>query len=419
MSIYLGRAGRDATLPLNSPSYWSINGDEVDAGGALTADSYGKLVALRSQVAGLADNPDEPFIAVNWAGDASVDGFYEVLDASVPMSPRGLAALKLDYRVRLRRVGVYPDLNSMLVGNAVRTNAHSIVKSGTVPWWAVPDDATMDYVPAASATTRVAETGTLKVWYRTDGLILYNRTCRWQCAASDYYDGAARVEITYDGTNWVALVGQRLPNTSPFAWRITNGLTRVSYGGGDGRLTVEHYISGAWSVSKTYKLTVTTAPTTIGTFRTVTVKRNSPEVVTVRLGLDQSNSATPAAVTVDLTLRRGALWVEGLMSRTAETVTYLANQMGIYRSSAEAATAVTSGLRANVADASSGYYWLATSLAKTNDLTQGGFYVSSAVNDFDFAIGYGLGAATGPDTVTNQVYAYFGPLDETVVAARR
>ena len=83
------------------------------------------------------------------------------------------------------------------------------------------------------------------------------------------------------------------------------------------------------------------------------------------------------------------------------------------------ATTFTGGIRANAADASSGYYWLATSLAKTNDLTQGGFYVSSGVNDFDFAIGYQPPSATGIDTVTNQVYAYFGPIDETVVAARR
>lgn len=420
MSIHLGRAGRDATLPLNSPTYWSVNGDDVEAAGALTADSYGKLVVLRSQVNGLADNPDEPVVAVNWAGDATVDGFYEVLDASVPMPARGLAALKLDWRVRLRRVGVYPDLNSLMVGNAVRSNAHSIAKGSTVPWWAVPDDATMDYIPAASAVTRAAETGTVKVWYRTNGTVLYNRTNRWACGASDYYDGAARVEVTPDGSTWCALVGQRLPNTSPLAgWRINNGLVRVSYGGGDGLLKVEHYISGAWSVSKTYKLTVTTAPTTIGTFRTVTVKRNSPEAVTIRLGLDQENGAVPAAVTVDLTLRRGALWVEGVMSRTAETVTWLANEMGIYRNTAEASTAFTGGIRATSVDANSGYYWIATSLAKTNDLTDGGFYVSSAVNDFDFAIGYALSAATGPDTVTNQVYGYFAPLDETTVVARR
>ena len=419
MSIYLGRAGRDSGLPLNSPTFWSVNGDRVEAAGALTATSATLLKILRAQVNGLADNPDEPVIAVNWAGDSTVDGYYEVLDAAVPMPARGLAALKLDWRVRLRRIAVYPDLNSLMVGNAVRANAHSIAKGSTVPWWAVPDDATMDYIPSASSATRSAESGTVKVWYRTDGTILYNRTNRWQCNASDFYDGACKVEL-YDGTSFYTLVGQRLPNTSPLAgWRITNGLVRVSYGSGDGLLKVEHYISGAWSVSKTYKLTVTTTPTTIGTFRTVTVKRNSPEVVTIRLGLDQENGAVPAAVTVDLTLRRGALWVEGVMSRTAEIVSYLANQMGVYRNSAEAATAITSGIRATSADAQGGKYWISTSLAKTNDLTQGGFYVSSAVNDFDFAIGYEPPSASGPDTFTNQVYSYFGPLDETVVVARR
>lgn len=420
MTIAIGRAGADAGLTLNSPRHWSVNGPEVELAGVLTETSLGRLIVARAQLNGLIDNPDEPVVPVVWSADASTTGFYEVLDGGVAMPARGLAAQKLDYRLRLRKVSTYPDINSRMLGDAVRTNAHSIAKGSTVPYWAVPDDATMDYIPNASATTRASATGTVKVWYRTDGTVLFNRTNRWQCGAGDYYDGACRFEITPDGTNWYALAGRMLPASHPeFGWRITNGLVRVSAASGDGKIKVEHYVSGSWSVSKTYKLTVTTTPTTIGSFRTVTVKQNSPEAVTVRLGLDQANGAVPAAVTVDLTLRRGALWVEGVMSRTAEVVTHLANEMGVYRNTTEAATTFTSGIRANAADAQSGYYWLATSLAKTNDLTNGGFYVSSAVNEFDFAIGWALGSASTPDTVTSQVYSYFAPLDEGVGFATR
>lgn len=420
MSIKIGRAGRDATIPLNSPRRWSVNGTTVELDGALTGDTLGELIILRAQVNGLIANRDEPVVPVTWAGDPSVDGFYRILDGGVQMPARGLAAGKLDYRLRMEKVSTYPDIQSKMVGSAVRTNAHTIAKGSTVPWWAVPDDAVMDYIPNASSATRATETGTVKVWYRTDGTVLYDRTNRWACAAADFYDGACRFEVTPDGTTWCALAGRTLPASHPvFGWRINNGLVRVSVTAGDGLVTVEHYISGSWLVSKTYKLTVTTTPTTIGSFRTVTVRRNAPECVTVTLGLDQSNGAVPAAVTVDLTLRRGALWVEGVMSRTAEMGVYLANEMGVYRNSAEAATAVTSGIRATSVDAASGYYWMATSLAKTNGLTQGGFYVSSAVNEMDFAIGYAPPSASGPDTVTNQVYAYFAPLDEAVGVARR
>lgn len=420
MSIKIGRAGRDTGLGLNSPRRWSVDGDDVDCEGALTGDSLGELVILRAQVAGLVGNRDEPVVAVSWAGDASVDGYYRVVSGGVAMPPRGLAARKLDYSLRLRKLSVYPRIESVLVGDTVRTNAHSIAKGTTVPWWAVPNDAVMDYIPGADDTTRATETGTVRVWYKTNGTVLYNRTSPWSCAASDYYDGACRFEVTPDGTSWVALVGRRLPNThQQYGWRINNGLVRVSVSAGDGLVTVEHYVSGSWSVSKTYKLTVTTTPTTIGSFRTVTVKRNGPEAVTVRLGLDQANGAVPAAVTVDLTLRRGALWVEGVMSRTAEVVTHLANEMGVYRNTAEAATAITSGLRATSNDAAGGKYWMATSLAKTNNLTQGGFYVASNVNDFDFAIGYEPPSAGTLDTFTNQVYAYFAPLDESVGFSRR
>jgi hypothetical protein len=183
MTIAIGRAGWDTSLTLNSPRTWSSNGPEVDLAGTLTASTLGRLIVARAQLNGLIDNPDEPVVPVVWSADTSVTGFYEVLDGGVAMPPRGLAALKLDYRLRLRKVSTYPDINSRMLGDAVRTNAHSIAKGSTVPFWAVPDDATMDYIPNATAATRAAESGTVKVWYRTDGTVLYNRTNRWQCGA--------------------------------------------------------------------------------------------------------------------------------------------------------------------------------------------------------------------------------------------
>src|SRR5690606_5532424 len=150
--------------------------------GALTGDSLGELVILRAQVAGLVGNRDEPVVAVSWAGDASVDGYYRVVSGGVAMPPRGLAARKLDDSLRLRKLSVYPRIESVLVGDAVRTNAHSIAKGTSVPWWAVPNDAVMDYIPGADDTTRATETGTVRVWYKTNGTVLYNRTCGWSCA---------------------------------------------------------------------------------------------------------------------------------------------------------------------------------------------------------------------------------------------
>lgn len=415
MSIYLGRAGRDSGLALNSPTFWSMSGDEVDTAGALTASSFAKLLILRAQVNGLADNPDEPVIAVNWAGDPSIDGYYEVLDASVPMPARGLAALKLDYRVRLRRIASHPDINSIISGNAVRANSHTIVKANTAPWWATPADATMDHVTGATAATRTADSGSVKVQYTTDGTLLYNVVRRWACIASDYYDGASRVEVT-DGINWYATVGRGLPNVPMDGWRITNGLVRVTYGGGDGLLTVEHYVSGAWSVAKTYKLTYTSSKTTLGAFTTITVKDNRPECVTIRLGLERDTTA-PYQMTVDITIRRGALWAEVVVTRDPETGT---EAIGIYRNTAEAATAHTSGVHATAADAQGGKYVLTTSFTKTNDLTQGGFYVSAgATTAIDFMVGYEPGSAAGPDTFTNQVYSYLAPTDELVGFSRR
>lgn len=415
MTIAIGRAGRDTGLTLNSPTYWSMNGDEVDAGGALTASTFARLLVLRAQVNGLADNRDEPIVAVNWAGDPSVDGYYEVLSAQVPMPARGLAALKLDWRVRLRRLAVHPDISSVLGGNLVRANAHSIAKGTTVPWWATPADATMDHVTGATSATRAAETGNVKVQYTTDGTLLYDTVRRWAAPASSYYAGACRVEVT-DGIAWYAIVGRDLPNVQMTGWRLNNGLVRVSYGGGDGLLTVEHYVSGAWSVSKTYKLTYTTSKTTLGAFSTVAVKDNRPECAQVRLGLERDSTA-PYQLTVVITLRRGSLWAELVVTRDSATGT---ESIGIYRNTAEAGAAHTSGVHADAADAQGGKYVLTTSKAKTDDLTQGGFYVSAGASTaVDFMVGYEPASAAGPDTYTNQVLGYFAPVDEMVGFARR
>lgn len=427
MTIAIGRAGRDSGLTLNSPSYWNVNGDQVEAAGALTASTYAKLILLRAQVNGLADNRDEPVVPVNWTGDASVDGFYEVLDASVPMPARGIAALKLDWRVRLRKVGVYPDLNSVLVGNAVRTNSHTIGKGSTVPWWGTPADATMDYVPGASTATRVADSGSVKVAYTTNGTVLYNTNRRWACAASDYYDGACKVEL-YDGIGFYTLAGLWLPNTPVTdGWRINNGLVRVSYGAGNGLIKVEHYISGSWSVSKTYKLTRGTplaSTTALGPFTTITVVRNSPECVVLRLGIEQDSTTYPAQVALDLVLRRGALWVEGTLTRAADQTSSaeLASTsfpLGIQRNTAEAGATHTSGVHANAADAQGGKYILTSPTATTVETTTGSIIQGTGVNLFQFMIGYEPGSATGPNTFTNQVYSYFAAVEETVGVARR
>lgn len=426
MTIQIGRAGRDPALTLRSPRRWSLNGDEVTLDGTLDASSYAGLVILRSQVNGLAENPDEQAVAVNWAGDASVDGFYEVLDAAVPMPPRGLAALAVDYRLRLRRVAVYPEINSLIVGDSVRTNSHGIVKANTVPWWATPADAAMDYVPGTSVATRAAETGSLKVAYTTDGTVLYDRTCRWQCLASDYYDGAARIEIT-DGSSWYALVGRRLPNTSATAgWRVNNGLVRVVYGGGNGLLSVQHYVGGVWLTAKTYRLTrgiSPSTPTALGPFTTISVIRNAPECVILRLGIEQNSTTYPAAVNVDICLRRGAIWADVIVTRAADQVASaeLASTdfpLGIERSTAEAGTTHISGVHATAASGG-GKYTLCSTTATNVDTTQGAIRQGTGVNQFQVQIGFETTGATGPDTFTKQTYAFMANQDETVGFARR
>lgn len=406
----------------SAPATWSTDGRRVRVTGQLDRASYAPFAIGVIQLQGILDNPDVPAVSVVASADATLTGFYRVLGGDIDIRPDSYTTFNAPFTLELERLhGLNsPYIESQLLGK-LRTNAHSIVLANSVPWWATPTDANADSVPGASVATRTGDGGTVKVQYKTDGTLLMDTTVGQTCAPGDWYDMAARVEV-FDGSEWRRVPGHQLATTSPaseFGWRLTNDFLRVTYGGGDGLLKVAPYSSAAadWLTAKTYKLTTGTSPTTCGPFTSISVLYNAPWRTTLRLGLEQAS--TPNRMTCDLTLRRGALWVEGQLSRDPLAGSI---ELGVYRNSAEGATAVTSAVVATSADAGTGggKYWISTAKTKTNDLTQGGFYASTAANAvFDFRIGYEPPSASGPDTFTNQVYAGFAAVDESVRFLRR
>lgn len=432
----LGRVGLDVeTISGDAPESFKVSGNEIKFSGVVRGASLSDSKSLRTQLLGLVNNPDEPWVPFTFPGDPYAwDSFVRVDDVTVGMIPTSLTGAGwFPFEVELTMLpnaAHAPVIESRVLG-ALRTNSHGIAVGSTVPWWGVPSDATMDFrglgaggVSYVSAT-RTSDTGGVRIIYTTSGALMYDDAFTWQCAPGDFYDGSAKVELTGDGgTTYRAVTGRQIINL-PSIVRLSNGLVRVTYGGGDGLLTVQHYVGSSWITAKTYRMFVTggaTVGAADGSLKTVTILRNSPECTSVRLGWEyETNYESP--IYLDLTLRRGALWVDGCISITSGFVSLLDSigpkYLGVGRDTAEAATAHTSGLHATSADAAGGKYILTTNVAKTNDLTQGAIRTNANATTFPFMIGYEPGSASGPDTFTNQVYAWMAATTETVSIVQR
>lgn len=368
------------------------------------------------QLLGLLNLTDEDAVPVIPSQDTTRTGFFRITGGSIDMDPAALNRQSVPIRLELASL---PDRYSPLIESRVygtlRSNAHSVAIGTTVPWWATPADATQDYV-AGTTATRAGETGTVKVAYNTSGATYYDDRFLWQCLASDWMDGAAIVEVT-DGSSWYRLPGNRTATLVALGWRVNNGQMRFSAGSA-GSLSVEHYFSGAWTTAKSYKITYGSAGTAIGDWKSFSILRNDPACVTVLLTAELS-STYPAQVNVYLTVRRGAYWIDGLAVKSSRLTATTGTGLGVFCSTVEAAATHTSGIHANIADAAGTKYILTTSLAKTNDLTNGGLYVAYTSQTLPFMIGREPGSASGPDTYTNQVWSWFAPTDETVRFVRR
>ncbi len=415
---------------------WSDSpGGQHTVTGFLRKSSLGSFLVATAQVVGLMDNPDEDAVPVVSSQDPSRPGFYRVTGGSLDIDAAAMRSFAAPLKLELEAVPGRnsPQIESRVYG-ALRSNSHAIAVGSTVPWWACPDAATMDYAGVGGSygtpalSTRTADTGTVALQSSGIGEHFYDKTMMWQCDPSDYYDGAAMVEITPDsGTTWARLPGRRIGAAvaaSATGWRLNNGLVRVVYGGGTGLISVQHYMGGSWITAKTYRVHASAGATVgsaVGAVKSVTILRNGPECVTVRVGMEYSSSY-PSVMNLDLTLRRGSLWVDGVLTVTTPLINILtasALTLGLGRNTAEASTTHTSGLHATAADAAGGKYILTSSVAVGKDHTQGAIWASTAATMFPFMIGYEHSGASGIDTFTNQVYSYMAATNESVRFARR
>lgn len=388
---------------------WDMDGDEVTLAGFLHAPGVGDALALRQQILGYAENTDEEVIPITWAADSTINGYYRVRKAAVAMKGPSLAHGLFEWEMQLERVAGYasPLFESILLGANV-VNAHSA--SGQTPWHAVP-----------AAVTEYSKEGVTASYTRTgsDGAVQFSvlddydtGSLRFYLAPEDYYIGAATFELGSSNL-FRSIVGLQAENL-PTAWRLSNGLVRVTPSTTTGQLDISHYDGTSWDAAKTFQLLINGSHV-VNAFTTVTVLRNSAEEVVIRLGCATAGGLAVGPVTVDLVLRRGDRIVRGYIESEQPYA------WRVQRASSEAATALTGGIRATSNDASSNRFVLFAAKAFTSVLGSGALYSSSAVTGFDFGIGSEVAGsgASAPNAAADLAHQYFaGQSEQMLVVAR-
>ena len=260
------------------------------------------------QFAAYVDSADEAFVPVRFVGPTAWDGFYRVTDVQASASQSKLLGLS----VSLERVRGFaaPIFESVVLGS----KRSGVIASVTpTAWHGVPATA-VGYETGVLTPTRavlLGETGDVQIFSEATNH-LFNARPMWFLSPADWYAGAA--ELTVAGH---VVTGKQVRN-APADWVLSNGLVRFS-GRADGAVVSERWDaaghvwtdSGAWSVTRS-----SSAIGPLGAAHTLTVLRNDPACVTVRLAYDAASNVAGSrfVVYLDVSLRRGSTVAECSLS---------------------------------------------------------------------------------------------------------
>lgn len=343
-----------------------------------------------SQLSGLV-------VPVTFTDKTELTGFYLVGDVeSVLDKVQGGSVLTATWQATLARIGAGPDVEvESRVPTVGRLTDHAV----SPVFWHAPAVGFDSYFTGATvpsgSVARAAADGTVTVFTGIPASV----APRWTIGAEEYLVGSAR--LLFDGIRRVGTI------TPPLTvWEIHNGLVKLTSGPG-GQITVSCWDAGDWRSAKSYAVTVNGAALT--TTPELTILRNDPEEVTVRL----TYPSAPGRVTVDLGLRRGSRFLTGVIKR------HSAATLGVVRASPEGATASTGRIAASSADADGNFYVLGSAKSFTADTTNGGISKAS-VTRLDFFAGHALGPSPqAGDTSLDLLQQYLGSTGERVRIVRR
>ena len=421
MSLTIGR------VVLADPDEVKVSGDQVDFTVEMSNTTLQDLKAARQQLAGLVNNPDEEAIPVIWSEDSTFDGFYRVLNVSIPSSPTMLTNFYVPpATISLRRVGGYANPWFELVTQAVvRTNGHGITAPSTIiattPAVSTLSGDIVDLYPsitAGSPNSRTISNGfTIGVYRRTAPITV--TSVRYSALASSFYLGGATIELQYGTSTWYPVVGYQTYDhgatsflgTPVSAWRISNGIIRltsttVPTSAGAGILEIWDNVAGAWeTTTQTVSWTSSGGIGNLGSnvvIKALVVVRNSPEQVTIRV--------QTAAKSETWTIQRGAHFAMcTVYDPSLNTPGNPGYRLG-FSGTGVAGTSITGGIRQTSNDASGNRLVLATNTARTAITADTAIQPTSQSHSSTYMIGIELGgsSAVAGDTAADLVEQFIG-----------
>ena len=408
MSFTLGRA----SLP-SDPSRASWSGDQLTISGWInptTANDTNHAYALRQQLLGLMNNPDEQVFPCTFSVDPNWDGYYYVNSVSVNGEP-GLMEIqgRMQYSVTLTKIPGYgKPLVEVLVGSVVRTNTFGIATPvgiiAAIPSVAgTAEDYDFSAFSPSTTATQTADDGGFVLPY-TSAAPLSTGVGSYFITPATYYKASCKVEVKY-GSTYYPVVGNQIPSATAGNWRLSNGLVRVSPTN-TANMLVEVWTGAAWE-SAEFAVTSGAGTTTrnmtgdAGGYFTPTILRNTPDLVSLRI--------RNAFITYSLAIARGGRLIT--LSWTLGSGTL---DMGMTPVPTAASTAMTGGLYRTANDANGNRFVICSQGAFTSDLGKGWVYLTAAAASGAFGFGLELNgtgsvAPNGNTSMRDQFFAMSTP----------
>lgn len=322
------------------------------------------------------------------------NGFYRIEETKSNLLHLGPEqVMRIEWEAQLIRQGsdTEVDLESRFAGPINRLNAHSLAgeRWHTPP----PHTAYLAGFTSPGSVVRVGSEGPLRTYLDLDDGI----NPRWQGSLLDYKLGRVRVRDIGERAGTSVKLG------SP--WTLSNSLVEVVSASGS-TLDVRWHNGTSWSGWKNFGFTL--GGSGLGTAVAASILHNEYERVTIRVLFNRS---PVGRVVIDLTLRRGARFVEYVMKSSSSAT------LGVTRTTNEGATAASGYVRATSDDADGHRYLLGSLGTFTSDLSAGAISRAASVvlNGF-------IGAEIG-DEVQDQgdklMLQYVGAGSEVVQAVKR
>lgn len=410
--LTIGRVGLNV-VDLDHPASWkmerSFDNASIILGGYVRSTTIANAKYLRNELL----NQQGSLIALTYTGDDFLDGFYI------------LRSVRMETVINSYRIGLFPfELDLFYIGNHSSTELQSLLTVGDVqndfsttpfPFHAVPVGAlAYNAGPTGTPTERIRETeeGNLSVFEE----ISATEDPSWAVSPASYYLGSSKVF-----TAGMLRAGLTIPANSPTDWYISNGLVEVRasvyQGSSDGDIELRFYDGSAWTQWIDFRL-VYDDINIIPQWHYLTIVRNTPEAVTVRLVRDAAT--VPASAhrhSLDVTLRRGSHFAAFIWNYT------FTHAGAVYRDTADAATRPGGASYIYDSDTIDSQKWiLGSPRAFTEDTTNGGIVLDVEATAFPFWIGFLKGGSVSNDTgdgPADLAKQYTGWVSETVRAIRR